>query len=199
MNSPLLTTATAPPADKRHIPGEAGIWVLVLGDSLVFGLMFVTFLAYRSMDVAGYQAAQGQLNVHIGAINTLLLLTSSWCVASALACVRRGQDNRAAKLLGTAWLLGLGFALLKLVEYSSKIGDGITPLSNGFFMFYFVLTGVHFFHLLVGLGVLAYLLHLTRRCQPARQHLVALESGATFWHLVDLLWIVLFPLLYLVQ
>lgn len=184
-------------ARNTHLPGEVGVWGLVLGDALLFGVFFITYLAYRSQDPGLYQFSQGQLDAHLGVLNTLLLLTSSWCVVSALQAVRRQREAVAARLLRGAMVCGLGFALIKMLEYGLKIGQGITPLSNDFFMFYFVLTGIHLFHLLVGLGVLAYMLHVVKPGLPAAHRLGALESGATFWHLVDLLWIILFPLLYL--
>ncbi|MBB3045834.1 nitric oxide reductase NorE protein [Litorivivens lipolytica] len=186
-------------ATDKHIPGEAGVWVLVLGDAFVFVLLFVSFLAYRSQALALYSDSQNQLNMHLGAVNTLLLLASSWFVVTALHALRRELQRLAMRLFQLAWLSGFGFGVVKVIEYSEKFEQGITPLTNSFFMFYFVLTGIHFIHLLIGLGVLAFMMSVLKRSKPGERRLATLESGATYWHLVDLLWIVLFPLLYLVR
>jgi nitric oxide reductase NorE protein len=180
------------------MPGEAGIWVFIFGDMLVFGLFFVTYLHYRGGDTSLYVEAQRELNQTLGLINTLLLLTSSWCVAQAVTAIRRGRVSVAPKLFAAGFALGLGFVVVKLVEYGEKISAGITLLTNDFFMFFFMFTGIHMLHVLIGLGVLGFLFSLSRR-EAAVEHVQSLESGGAFWHLVDLLWIVLFALFYLVK
>jgi nitric oxide reductase NorE protein len=181
-----------------HLPGEVGIWVFIFGDLMVFGVMFATFTFYRSGNPELYLTAQRTLNQNIGAINTLLLLTSSWFVATAVNAARQGQTRAAPRLFGLAMLCGAGFIFDKYLEYSEKFRVGIRLDTNDFFMYYFVLTGIHLFHVLLGMGVLTVLCMKSRR--PLDQSGISLmESGATFWHLVDLLWIMLFPLLYLMQ
>lgn len=188
-----------PTTESKRIPGEAGIWVLVLGDTFVFVLLFVSYLAYRSQDSSLFNTSQTELNSHYGALNTLLLLASSWLVVSALRVLRRGLDKLAIRLFQLAWFCGISFSAVKIVEYSEKLEQGITPLTNSFFMFYFVLTGLHFVHLIIGLGVLAYMISMLKKKTAGLHRLNTLESGATYWHLVDLLWVVLFPLIYLVR
>lgn len=194
--------AVNPPSSAtrgRHLPGELGIWVFILGDMVLFGLFFGTFMFYRADSPELYARSQETLSYNFGAMNTLLLLASSWFVAMA---VQHGKNQRVALVplrLAAAFVCGLAFAVLKVVEYGEKIHAGITPATNDFFMFYFVLTGVHFFHLLIGMSVLAYLWNRCRQTPWIPQNLVVLESGASFWHLIDLLWIVLFALLYLAR
>jgi len=183
---------------KPHLPGELGVWVFILGDMVIFGLLFGTFLFYRADDPALYQRSQATLNQNFGAINTIVLLSSSWLVAKAVQCARQGARRQVSRLLAAAWLCGLVFAVVKVLEYSEKISHGITLVTNDFYMYYFVLTGLHFVHLLLGMGVLGYL-WIRSRHTPAAGDLSVLESGASFWHLADLLWIVLFPLIYLIQ
>ncbi|MBR9910679.1 MAG: cytochrome c oxidase subunit 3 family protein [Gammaproteobacteria bacterium] len=190
-------TSANPVENKGHVPGEVGIWVLVMGDMLVFTLFFCVFLAYRSVDLELYRESRLQLNLHFGMLNTVLLLASSWLVATSIAAFRRRQLSVCKHSMGLAILCGLGFGLIKYFEYSEKFALGITPVSNEFFMFYFVLTGIHFLHLLIGLAVLSYLWLRLRRCGFDKLSPIVMESSATFWHMVDLLWIVLFPLLYL--
>lgn len=183
-----------------HLPGEPGVWVLIGGDMLVFSLFFLTYLAYRNASPAIYGQAQALLDVRLGLLNTILLLTSSWFVASAVRAARGRDPRRGSTLMIFALLCGAGFVVVKAFEYHGKFNAGINIASNEFFMFYFMLTGIHLFHVLVGLGVLlAIRIKMRRSATLSRQDISFIESGATFWHLVDLLWIVLFPLLYLMR
>jgi nitric oxide reductase NorE protein len=180
------------------MPGEEGVWVFIFGDLVVFGLFFLTYLTYRAADPALYAASQAELNAPLGFLNTLILLTSSWFVAQAIKAVREGRSSAAPGLIAGGILLGLGFVAAKVLEYSEKFSAGITVVSDEFFMFYFMYTGIHLLHVLIGLGVLVFLFRLAR-LETAGEHVAAFESGGAFWHLVDLLWVVLFALLYLAQ
>lgn len=186
-------------AQAGHVPGEAGIWIFILGDMAVFAVLFATFLVYRSKDVALFDSSQLHLNSTFGLINTLLLLVSSMLVVLAVSAVRRETPRPAALLIAGAIACGLAFSVLKVVEYVGKIDAGITPQTNTFCMFYFLLTGLHWFHLLLGLAVLTYLLVSARRKRRDARQLAWFEGGGCFWHMVDLLWIVLFPLIYLLN
>jgi nitric oxide reductase NorE protein len=184
---------------RRRIPGEEGVWVFILGDLVVFAVFFLTYLYYRGQDKTTFIAAQGALKQSYGVINTLLLLTSSLFVVVAVRAVRQKRPRIASAMFLCAMLCGFGFVVSKCLEYSEKINAGITPSTNSFFMYYFVLTGLHLFHLLMGLAVLAFLFLISKRPRLSARHFALLEGGACFWHMVDLLWIVLFPLLYLIR
>jgi nitric oxide reductase NorE protein len=181
----------------KMLPGEEGVWILVLGDMIVFGLFFVTYLYYRGQEAELFDRSQALLNLHFGVINTLLLLTSSWFVVMGVEAVRDGQHRRAKSLLRLAFLCGAGFCAIKALEYTEAFREGVTLVTNNFFMFYFIYTGIHLLHVAIGLGVLLFLMHKTETA--AAEDVRVFESGATFWHMVDLLWIMLFPLLYLVR
>ena len=196
LNNPAA--AVVPGLRAKHLPGEEGIWVFVLGDMLLFALFFGTFLFYRNEQTELFLQSQLLLNKNYGVVNTLLLLTSSWFVATAVHMYRRNNTEWAARLLASGFLCGLGFAIIKVVEFSEKIKAGITLNSNDFFMFYFMFTGIHFLHVLIGLGVLFFATHAVLQ-KPDGSGIRSLENGATFWHMVDLLWIVLFPLIYLLK
>lgn len=183
----------------RHLPGEAGVWVFIVGDMLVFGLLFLTFVFYRAHDLAPYAESQRTLNQAFGLINTLLLLTSSWFVALAIHGARKGWGRSVPRLFAAAFCCGLGFGGMKFLEYGEKIRAGITLATNDFYMFYFMFTGIHFVHVMIGLGVLAYLFAVSRQTHHTPADIGVLESGAIFWHMVDLLWIVLFALFYLMR
>ena len=188
-----MSTRAAP-----HLPGETGVWVFILGDMLVFAALFITFLYYRGEQVALFAGSQRSLNQHYGALNTFFMLTSSWCVAVAVAVARAARGVAARRWLLAAMACALGFVVVKFFEYRDKIRAGFTLTSNDFFMYYYMLTGLHLMHVLLGLGVLLYL-WLDLRRPAAGAPLRTLESGASFWHMVDILWIVLFALLYLVR
>jgi len=181
------------------VPGETGTWVFIFGDMLVFAILFATYLYYRADDPELFTTSQQALNQTYGAINTLLLLVSSLLVVLAVRAVRRPMHRVAPWLILGAIGCGVAFSALKIAEYSEKVGAGLTPSTNDFFMSYFVYTGLHWFHLLVGLAVLVYLFTLARKPVLTSRQFAFLEGGASFWHMVDLLWIVLFSLLYLVK
>jgi nitric oxide reductase NorE protein len=183
-----------------RLPGEPGVWVLIGGDMLVFSAFFLTFLFYRGDAPAAYAHSAATLNLLFGTLNTLLLLTSSWYVANAVEAARREQSTRAARLLAFGMLCGAGFVVVKFFEYRDKILAGHGLVGDDFFMFYYMFTGIHLVHVLIGLAVLAWLRGRTRqRTVATPQDIVILECGASFWHLVDILWIVLFALFYLVR
>lgn len=197
MTSPSENISTG----SRTLPGEAGVWLFIAADLMVFSLFFATFLYYRAEDPALFRSSQEFLSQTWGAINTGLMLTSSWLVATAVHVSRKKGGELPAKFLILAFLCGVGFAVVKFFEWGEKIGAGITINTNDFFMYYFVFTGIHFVHVLIGMGVLAF---FTAYCWKRKEKMDAdelqnLESGGIFWHMVDLLWIVLFALLYLVR
>ena len=181
----------------RHLPGEPGIWILILGDLLLFSLLFILLLIYRADNLPAFAASQAQLSLPLGLLNTIFMLTSSWCVATGVQAARCQASRVPAVFFGLAWLCGLGFVAVKYFEYGAKIAAGITPVTNTFFMFYFVYTGIHLIHVVIGMGVLTAIFLHSRRGEFSARKIQHFESGASFWHLVDLLWIVLFALLYL--
>ncbi len=183
---------------EEHLPGEEGIWVFVMGDMIVFTFFFSIFLFYRVGDLEVFQSSRPQLSLNFGVVNTVLLLLGSWFVATSVTAFRRRVLGVAKHCMGLGALCGLAFCFLKYFEYSQKFAEGITPATNDFFMFYFVFTGIHLMHVIVGVGLLVYFwASLNKPAGLDKVSQMGVESGATYWHMVDLLWIVLFPLLYL--
>jgi len=190
------------------VPGEVGIWVFILGDMMIFGLFFIVFVYYRGLDLELYLQSQATLNQNYGAINTLFLLASSWFVAMAVDDMRSKTTRLAPYFFTLAMLCGLGFAVVKIIEYREKIRAGITLTTNDFYMYYYIFTGLHFLHVLIGMGVLVFLWFKAKAAVQRNgdvpigdkaKEMMLIESGASYWHMVDLLWIVLFPLLYLMK
>lgn len=181
---------------SRHVPGEVGIWVLVFMDLVVFGSLFANYALIRGAGTADGLPGMHEFDRALGFVNTLVLLTSSWAVAMGIAALRRGGLAMARGLCLAAAVLALVFAGIKVFEYSEKLGRGITPMTSSYYNFYFSMTGLHLFHVVVGFGVLLWMRGRAARI-ATEQDLRYIECGGIFWHMVDLLWIVIFPLLYL--
>jgi nitric oxide reductase NorE protein len=182
-----------------HIPGEAGVWVLILGDMSAFTAFFAVFLVHRAQDVALFSVSQAALERRFGLLDTALLLTSSLFVVRAVLAARVGARPLAARLLILALVCGGGFVVSKAFEWGRKIAAGITLNTNEFYGFYYMFTGIHLLHVLVGMGVLIYLLARSRRADPGAGYAAVMEGGGAFWHMVDLIWVVLFALFYLLR
>jgi nitric oxide reductase NorE protein len=184
-------------AGERHLPGDSGMWLFVLGDMFFFLVYFVIFMVYRHWHPALFLDSQRHLDLTGGVVNTLVLLASSCLVALAVLTVRAGGNLKRASMLVTAAAgCGVLFMAVKAYEWIQLTHDGYTFPHNDFFMFYFALTGVHLFHVLIGLVVLG-VVQREIRSPRVRPHVV--EAGATYWHMVDLLWVVLFALLYVMR
>ena len=176
-----------------------GVWVFIGADSVIFAILFLSFMQDRLKNPALFEASRHALNMNLGGIDTLILLTSSWSVALAVQAMKRDQIDREPRLLLGGAVTGLLFMVSKSVEYFQKFAHGITPGTNPFYMWYFTLTGIHLVHVVAGTSLLTYLCVRSRRGTYDHLHRAVPESVASFWHLVDLLWVVLFPLLYLMK
>ncbi|HRD10831.1 MAG TPA: cytochrome c oxidase subunit 3 family protein [Mycobacterium sp.] len=194
-----MTVSAAPAARTGRLPGVDGIWALIGADSVVFAILFASFMTERRHAPGLFEASRQSLNLDLGGIDTLILLTSSWTVARAIQALRRDQTRRMSRYLLAGALTGVLFMVTKVVEYIGKIAQGITPATNSFYMWYFTLTGIHLLHVLLGTGLLSFVWLRSRRGRYGSTNAAVPESVASFWHLVDYLWIVLFPLLYLMK
>lgn len=186
-------------AKERRIPGVEGVWVFVGADMFFFAVLFMSFMMERAKAVETFEASRLLLNQDIGGINTLILLTSSWLVVRGVQAAKVGDYDRVPRFLLGGLLFGVGFLVSKVFEYGAKFGAGITPISNDFFMFYFALTGIHLLHVIGGSVVLLVFYLRARGNRINADNVAHLEAGGIYWHMVDLLWIMLFPLLYLLK
>ncbi|NRP49876.1 putative cytochrome c oxidase subunit 3 [Aliiroseovarius sp. xm-v-201] len=175
---------TEHPLEK--LPGDLMIWVLIVSELLVFGAGLLAFLGVRIMDPVGFAQDQDSLNRVAGAVNTIVLISSGFCAARAVA-----SPDRMRIWLSGAMLLGVVFLVVKYLEYSAKAALGIGIETSQFFTFYYLLTGFHAMHVVAGLVIFA----LVMRWPNPRN----LEGAAMFWHMVDLVWVLLFPIIYLVR
>jgi nitric oxide reductase NorE protein len=191
----LRPTKTRP----GHTPGEAGLWIFILGDMTFFAALLIVFLWERRSDPVAFAESSHQLIQPIGAANTLVLVLSSYLVVLGVFAHRGGRYPQARRFVGGAVSCAAIFAGLKAFEYYSEISAGHTPSSGTFFTFYFVLTGLHLLHVIVGTALLlAWQTMLTRR-RPWTESQKVAEAIGSYWHMVDLLWVAIFALVYLVS
>jgi len=184
-------SAPEAPSALEELPGDLMMWVLIASELLVFGAGLAAFLAVRIGDPAGFAAAQDHLHRTAAGINTLVLVTSGLFAALAGRAAGAGRRGATRGWLGLAAALGVVFLWVKWLEYSSNAVQGIGIDSGPFFTFYYLLTGFHAAHVVAGLAIFA----LVARW-PETRHV---ETGAAFWHMVDLVWVLLFPVVYLLR
>jgi len=194
-----MPVATADRVKPRRLPGVDGVWVAIGADSVIFAILFMSFMQARLTDPGVFEASRQTLNMHLGGIDTLILLTSSWSVALAVQAMKRDLVVREPLLLLGGAVTGLMFMVSKSIEYFQKFAEGLTPATNDFYMWYFTLTGIHLLHVIFGTCLLTYVWINSRRAAYSSSNRVVPECVASYWHLVDLLWIVIFPLLYLMK
>jgi nitric oxide reductase NorE protein len=167
------------------------IWVLIFSELVAFGLFLGAFVVARAIHPAVFAAGQTALNANLAGLNTIVLLTSGWAAARATRSARAGEKRASRRWLLIAMALGGFFVAIKLAEYAEEIGRGVGVETSPFFTLYFLLTGFHLLHVCLGITILAVV------CR--RAEISGVETGAAFWHMVDLVWIVMFPILYLVR
>ncbi|MBV7378904.1 cytochrome c oxidase subunit 3 [Maritimibacter dapengensis] len=172
------------------LPGEFMMWVLIMSELAVFGAGLIVFSAVRLTDLSGFADAQAQLHTVGAGVNTVVLVTSGWLAARAVGLAEKGRVRATRVSLGGAAALGVVFLWIKGAEYADKAAAGINFETHSFFTFYYLLTGFHAAHVIAGLVIFAL---VAWKCQPR-----LVETGAQFWHMVDLVWLLLFPVLYLV-
>jgi len=195
MTEPISANRVEP----RRLPGVEGVWVFIAADMAMFGVLFVSFMLERLKNPALFEQSRRTLDVDFGGFNTLILLTSSWFVCLAVDAAKRDQLPQVPLHLAAALVCGLAFCVSKAFEYTKKLSAGISMLTNDFYMFYYTLTGMHFMHVVAGCVVLGVLWNKSRAGAFTSDNRVGIECGASYWHMVDVLWIVLFPLLYLLR
>lgn len=165
------------------------MWVLIISELLVFGAGLLAFLGVRLTDPIGFAEAQDHLNRTTAAFNTVVLVSSGFLAARALQFRERNKRSTARWHLVAASFLGLVFLAIKLFEYWEKAQLSLGIESHPFFTFYYLLTGFHAAHVLAGVAILALVMW--------KDDTANIEVGAAFWHMVDLVWVLLFPVIYL--
>ncbi|MFQ5519911.1 MAG: heme-copper oxidase subunit III [Candidatus Methylomirabilia bacterium] len=183
-------------AEARHfpvLPAKIGVWWFLASEIVLFGGLIASYVVMR-LGAGGWAAELEHTNMPVGAVNTLVLLTSSMTMVMAFAVGERGDRRGVRRYLAWTILLGLAFLVIKVFEYSTELAHGFTPATGPFWSFYYTMTGLHALHVLAGIVVNATLFVLARK---GLEHHHRVELGGLYWHFVDIVWIFLFPLLYL--
>ena len=199
MSLPTTSLASAEPRRPLPLPGDLAMWIFIFAELLVFAVFFASYAFARSGHVELFNHYQQTLNRDIGAANTVILLTGSLFVVLAVQAIKVGNSRLCRNWLLAGMAMGAMFLVLKSVEFADKLGQGISLSTNSFYMFYLSLTFFHFMHVIMGmviLGAVAWKAHAGE--YSAKQH-TGVETGASYWHMVDLLWVVLFPLVYVMR
>jgi cytochrome c oxidase subunit 3 len=178
---------------------KLGIWAFLATEVLLFGGLFTAYTVFRIRYPDLFQTEHLKLNRLFGAINTVILITSSLTMALAIAAARKGKRGLLQVYLSLTILFAAGFLGVKYMEWSEEFAHGLYPDSNIFFSLYFMMTGLHGLHVLGGMAALAVFLVMARKGHITRTYHTPVEIGGLYWHFVDLVWIYLFPLLYLIK
>jgi nitric oxide reductase NorE protein len=185
--------------EPKILPGDLAIWFFIFMELLVFGIFFIVYAVMRLQNVELFNQYQLTLNRELGLANTLLLISSSYCVVRATHSIRLNEVQRCIQWLYAALAGGAGFLILKSLEYSDKFEAGIGLSTNTFYMFYLSLTMFHFLHVVLGMLILLAVVVKAKRGAYSADNHIGIETGASYWHMVDLVWIILFPLVYIIR
>lgn len=206
-NSVLKKSDIAHTFHRDDIGSKTGMWLFLFTELLLFVGLILVYVVFRTIYTHEFHEAAGHLNVKIGVVNTLILVTSSFTVVVSLAKMQRGNAETSSDFL---WItIGLGgiFLMNKFVEWFEKISHGYYPgssyletLPNGesiFYALYYSLTGLHALHVIIGMTIMAFIIKQISDGKVTPDNHVKLENTALYWHLVDVIWIILLPLFYL--
>jgi len=187
---------------------KMGMWIFLFTEIIFFGGLFLVYSVYRTKYALEFRSGAAELSLWMGAANTTVLLTSSLTMALSIAFLKNGRKGLSLVNQGMTVFLGALFLIIKYLEWHAHIEQGLYPDSPGlssmnrgeiiFFSLYYVMTGLHGLHVFIGVGLVSGLLALTARGAIHPQDFIKLENGGLYWHLVDIIWIYLFPLFYLI-
>jgi nitric oxide reductase NorE protein len=193
------TDSQALPDPHARPPGDLAIWIFICAELLVFAVFFASYAFTRAAHVELFNEWQRTLNRDYALVNTLALITSSYFVVRAIAAVREGRPQPGLRWLLGALAMGALFLIVKSMEYAEHYGHGINLRTNLFFMFYFSLTFFHFMHVLMGMVILGVNAAILRRGGYTAENHRGMETGGSYWHMVDMVWLILFPLVYVMR
>jgi cytochrome c oxidase subunit 3 len=195
---------------QQHEAASLGMWVFLLTEILFFGGLFLAYLLYRLWFPEAFRVASSHLEIGWGAANTVILIVSSLTMALAVHAAQTGKQQATVWFIALTILLGAAFLGIKAVEYASKFEHHLIPgphfVIEGaepthaqiFFSLYFVMTGLHALHMIIGIGIMTVLAVMAARGRFTAAYSNPVEIGGLYWHFVDIVWIFLFPLLYLI-
>ena len=196
--------------EQQREAGNIGMWVFLVQEIMFFGGLFLAYVIYRTKFPEAFAAASNHLNITLGGINTVVLIVSSLTMALAVYYAQTGKRRPQVMFLVVTLLLGLTFLVIKAFEYADKFRDNLFPGASFhwegagdpdqvqmFYWIYFAMTGLHALHMVIGIGILLYLIYFARKGRYTPEYHSPVEISGLYWHFVDIVWIFLFPLLYL--
>jgi cytochrome c oxidase subunit 3 len=205
----MSDNVTSAHVHRDDVGARMGMWLFLFTELLLFGGLFLVYAVYRHEYIAHFKVAALELNTTIGALNTIILLTSSLTVALSIGALQKGKKALSIMLLTLTNVLAFAFMVNKYFEWSAKIHHGIFPgseyflnLPDGqrmFYGLYYIMTGLHGLHVIIGLVIISFVFVFILTGSVNKDSYVKLENAGLYWHLVDLIWIFLFPLFYLIQ
>lgn len=195
----MSTSADTAASPGRRLPGDLAMWFFILAELSVFALLILTFAVAQALQPQLFSEGRQLLDRSTGLAMTLSLLTAGLFAALAQEQVRQDRPRRGAVFLWVALLLACGYVVIKLTEYAHLLANGLGLEHNTFFTLYWILTVFHFLHVLLGMVILAWLAEGCRRRRYVSRRCTGLESGVLYWHMVDLVWVLLFPLVYILD
>jgi cytochrome c oxidase subunit III len=200
--------STTAESHNSNESSKLGMWLFLFTEMLLFGGLFIVYTTYRYRNPTAFHLAAQELNVFIGTLNTIILLCSSCTIAMSVSAVRKRDKKLALMLMGITILLGIGFLVNKYFEWGDHLREHIYPGSSIlalrgqgdvlFYGLYFFMTGLHALHIIIGLVFIGIMAISVSKNRTTSDNYVVLENSGLYWHLVDLIWIFLFPLFYLI-
>ncbi len=184
--------------DTAYSVSKLGMWLFLGTEIILFGGLFAAYAIFRAKYPEMFMEQHLELNREMGAINTCVLIFSSLTMAIAVTAIQKSKQRLTSIFLGITILCGLAFGVVKYFEYGAKFSHHIYPDTSIFFSLYFLMTGLHMLHVFIGIVLLAVILALNMKGKFNASYNTPVEMGGLYWHLVDLIWIYLFPLLYLI-
>jgi cytochrome c oxidase subunit 3 len=205
----LTQTANESSAGHRDDVGaKIGMWLFLFTELILFGGLFLLYAVYRYSHPEAFHQAAAELNLVLGAVNTVILLTSSFTMVMSISYIGEGDRKKSIIALGLTIVLGIAFLVNKYFEWSAKIHHGVYPDSpeliakghgeNLFYGLYYSMTGLHGLHVVVGVVLLSFVLVYIIKGKVGPKNFILLDNSGLYWHLVDIIWIYLFPLFYLI-
>lgn len=193
---------------RDDLASKTGMWLFLFTEMLLFGGLFVVYSVYRYRNADAFHLAAHELSVFVGTVNTIILLVSSSTIAMSITALQKKNKKLALLLLGVTIILGVLFLVNKYFEWGHHIREHIYPGSSVlalrgqgdvlFYGLYFFMTGLHALHIIIGLGFIGFIVAFIIKDKVNSEDFVLLENSGLYWHLVDLIWIFLFPLFYLI-
>jgi len=195
----MMNPSASSKPEAKLLPGDLAIWFFIFMELLVFGIFFIIYAVMRIENIELFNEYQQTLNRELGLANTLLLISSSYFVVRAVQAIRHNNVASCIHWLYAALAGGTGFLILKSLEYHDKFSAGISLSTNTFYMFYLSLTLFHFLHVVLGMLILFAVAIKAKRGAYSSVNHTGVETAASYWHMVDLVWIILFPLVYIIR